>query len=83
MAELDFNEVDQTIQVHGEYISSIVDEAINRSRLSDYAGVGLSSRDANSKAAANEATNIFQSHYPEFLVCTFWLLSFRHTLITY
>lgn len=34
----------------------------------DYKGVTLSSRDANSKNAASEATNIFQNHYPEFLV---------------
>ena len=31
--------------------------------------MGLTSRDAKSKAAASEATNIFQSHYPELLVC--------------
>lgn len=34
----------------------------------DYEGVGLSSRDANSKRAAKEATTIFQDYYPEFLV---------------
>lgn len=34
----------------------------------DYEGVSLRSRDANAKNAASEATNIFQSHYPEFLV---------------
>lgn len=34
----------------------------------DYEGVSLTSRDANSKSAASEATNIFQSHYPEMLV---------------
>src|ERR1700742_28597 len=33
----------------------------------DYEGVGLSSRTPESKAAAGEATNIFQSHYPELL----------------
>lgn len=37
----------------------------------DYEGVGLSSRDANSKKAASEATAIFQNYYPEFLVCFF------------
>jgi hypothetical protein len=30
--------------------------------------VSLTSRDANSKNAASEATNIFSSHYPELLV---------------
>ncbi|KAG6812738.1 hypothetical protein H0H92_000955 [Tricholoma furcatifolium] len=36
-------------------------------QIHDYLGVGLGSRDAKSKAAASEATNIFQSHYPELL----------------
>lgn len=34
----------------------------------DYEGVTLSSRTANSKAAASAITAIFQNHYPEFLV---------------
>ena len=38
-------------------------------QIHDYAGVSMMSRDANQKAAASEATNIFQNHYPEFLVC--------------
>ncbi|KAG6846315.1 hypothetical protein H0H93_014697, partial [Arthromyces matolae] len=38
-----------------------------------YLGVGLGSRDAKSKAAANEATNIFQSHYPELLYKKFFV----------
>lgn len=42
---------------------------ISLSLATDYEGVSLTSRDANSKAAASEATNIFQSHYPELLVC--------------
>jgi len=46
---LDFETVDQMVQVH------------------DYEGVGLSSRTPESKAAAGEASNIFQSHYPEML----------------
>lgn len=37
-------------------------------QVHDYDGVSLSSRDANSKKAANEATEIFTSYYPEFLV---------------
>ncbi|KAJ2933139.1 hypothetical protein H1R20_g3940, partial [Candolleomyces eurysporus] len=52
---LDFNEVDQMIQIH------------------DYAGVSMSSRDANSKAAASEASNIFSSHYPETLYRKFFV----------
>lgn len=38
-------------------------------QVHDYEGVSLmGGRDANQKAAAGEATNIFQNHYPEFLV---------------
>ena len=37
-------------------------------QIHDYEGVSMMSRDANQKAAASEATNIFQNHYPEFLV---------------
>jgi len=46
---LDFETVDQMVQVH------------------DYEGVGLSSRTPESKAAAAEASSIFQDHYPEML----------------
>ncbi|KAF9069766.1 CRAL-TRIO domain-containing protein [Rhodocollybia butyracea] len=46
---LDFETVDQMIQVH------------------DYAGVSMTSRDANSKNAASEASSVFSSHYPELL----------------
>ncbi|KAL0955266.1 hypothetical protein HGRIS_004156 [Hohenbuehelia grisea] len=49
VAQLDFETVDQTVQIH------------------DYEGVSLSSRDANSKAAASEASSIFANHYPELL----------------
>ncbi|KAF5355335.1 hypothetical protein D9758_006054 [Tetrapyrgos nigripes] len=49
LASLDFETVDQQIQVH------------------DYEGVSMSSRDANSKQAASEASSIFSSHYPEML----------------
>ncbi|KAI0741307.1 CRAL-TRIO domain-containing protein [Daedaleopsis nitida] len=47
---LDFETVDQMVQIH------------------DYEGVSMMSRDASQKAAAKEATSIFQNHYPEFLV---------------
>ena len=33
----------------------------------------MSSRDANSKAAASEASNIFSSHYPELLYKKFFV----------
>lgn len=55
LALLDFDTVDQTVQVH------------------DYAGVSLSSRDANSKQAASEASGIFSDHYPELLYKKFFV----------
>lgn len=42
--------------------------------LQDYLGVGMGSRTPESKRAVAEATNVFQSHYPELLV-SFWPLS--------
>ncbi|KAF5383626.1 hypothetical protein D9615_003559 [Tricholomella constricta] len=42
-------------------------------QIHDYLGVSLTSRDAKSKAAASEATNIFQSHYPELLYRKFFV----------
>jgi phosphatidylinositol transfer protein SFH5 len=37
-------------------------------QIHDYEGVSMMSRDANQKAAAAQATSIFQNNYPEFLV---------------
>ena len=34
----------------------------------DHEGVGFGSHNANTKAAATQATKIFQDYYPEFLV---------------
>lgn len=48
---------------------------MNSAQPTDYEGVGITSRDANSKSAAQEATNIFSSHYPELLVSMFVFLS--------
>ncbi|KIL69365.1 hypothetical protein M378DRAFT_781198 [Amanita muscaria Koide BX008] len=42
-------------------------------QIHDYEGVTLSSRDANSKAAASEATNIFTNYYPELLYRKFFI----------
>ncbi|KAF8202388.1 CRAL-TRIO domain-containing protein [Pholiota molesta] len=55
VAQLNFTDIDQMLQIH------------------DYEGVSLTSRDANSKAAASEATNIFQNHYPELLYKKFFI----------
>ncbi len=64
---LDFVNVDRAIQVHGRYQRIVMLPGVYK-QITDYEGVGLSSRDANSKAAASEATTIFANHYPELLV---------------
>lgn len=70
VALLDFVEIDQMIQIHGDSDLSLYDSLAQMLSVYsiDYLGVSFTSRDANSKAAASEATNIFQSHYPELLV---------------
>ncbi|THU86219.1 CRAL/TRIO domain-containing protein [Dendrothele bispora CBS 962.96] len=55
LESLDFETVDQQIQIH------------------DYEGVSMSSRDANSKQAASEASSIFGAHYPEMLYKKFFI----------
>ncbi|EJD07682.1 CRAL/TRIO domain-containing protein [Fomitiporia mediterranea MF3/22] len=55
IALIDFENIDQMVQVH------------------DYEGVGLRSRDANSKKAAATASTIFQDYYPEFLYKKFFV----------
>lgn len=69
---LDFETIDQTVQIHGgshPYFAH--EESDHGLQLTlDYEGVSLTQRDANSKSAASEATSIFQNHYPEFLVST-------------
>ncbi|KAG8698701.1 Non-classical phosphatidylinositol transfer protein (PITP) [Ceratobasidium sp. 395] len=59
LREIDFMNVDAMVQVHG--ISK------------DYAGVSMTSRDANSKKAAAEATKLFQDYYPELLSAKFFV----------
>lgn len=67
---LDFNDIDQVVQVHGTRPAHT--NALNIIEIihtyPDYEGVSMRNRDANSKNAASEATSIFQNHYPEFLV---------------
>jgi len=69
IALIDFVNVDSMVQVHGN--SSVSPRFSPKSPyaiLTDYEGVGIGSRDANSKAAAGQASKIFQDYYPEFLV---------------
>jgi hypothetical protein len=66
IALLDFETVDQMIQVHGVYLDN--EDRCLAQLLLDYEGVSMSSRTPASKNAASEASSIFQGHYPEFLV---------------
>jgi hypothetical protein len=71
IARLDFLELDDMVQVHGEQDMSPYAKwplSIQIIHIIDYDGVSLRNRDANSKNAASEASSIFQGHYPEFLV---------------
>ena len=66
---IDFVNVDSMVQVHGN--SSTFSMFLRQPPhvvSTDYEGVGLGSRDANSKAAAGQASKIFQDYYPELLV---------------
>ncbi|KAF9047198.1 CRAL/TRIO domain-containing protein, partial [Hymenopellis radicata] len=53
---------------HCDFIT--VDQTV---QIHDYEGVSMSSRDANSKQAASEASNVFSSHYPELLSKKFFI----------
>lgn len=64
---LDFETVDQTVQIHGRTTGTRQFCNFDNQCL-DYLGVGMGSRTPESKRAVAEATNIFQSHYPELLV---------------
>jgi phosphatidylinositol transfer protein SFH5 len=79
ITRLDFTELEDMVQVHGKTdVSSPFSKRPLHIYIIDYEGVGLRNRDANSKNAAAEATNIFQSHYPEFLVSNHSLPSTYH-----
>lgn len=67
VALCDFVTVDQTVQIHGTLPLIIPMRILTKFGL-DYEGVSMTSRDGNSKQAASEATNVFNSHYPELLV---------------
>jgi phosphatidylinositol transfer protein SFH5 len=68
IAQLDFLEVDQTVQIHGMTFVQSEIHFFDTGRQTMKESVSLRSRDRNSKAAAAEASCIFQSHYPELLV---------------
>lgn len=65
---LNFETHDQVVQIHGKCTFRCITWISLISRT-DYDGVSLTaSRDPNQKAAASEASSIFQNYYPEFLV---------------
>ena len=77
IALLDFETVDQMVQIHGMSSNLMVSvPAMTCLVRLDYEGVSLSSRTESSKKAASEASKIFQDHYPEFLVCLLPFLDF-------
>ena len=66
---LDFETHDQMVQIHGAHLSCFSRAVTHTHFCTDYDGVSLfAGRDANQKAAAKEASALFQNHYPEFLV---------------
>lgn len=71
IALIDFVNIDSMVQVHGTTpaLPLILCRALTVS--TDHEGVGFRSRTANTKAAATQATQIFQDYYPEFLVGIF------------
>ena len=69
LALIDFVNVDSMVQVHGNSSTfAVFLRQLPHIVSTDYEGVGLGSRDANSKAAAGQASKIFQDYYPELLV---------------
>lgn len=70
IALIDFVNTDSMIQVHGNPtpLLSPCFLAVSLTESTDHEGVGLRSQTANTKAAAAQATKIFQDYYPEFLV---------------
>jgi len=68
IALIDFVTVDSMVQVHGNSTFPVFPCQLSHTVTTDYEGVSLGSRDANSKAAAGQASKIFQDYYPEFLV---------------
>lgn len=68
IALIDFANIDSMVQVHGTALALAISPRVSLTMSTDYAGVGLRSHNANSKAAAAQATKVFQDYYPEFLV---------------
>ena len=82
ITSIDFVNVDSMVQVHGKpSVSPSFSTNFPHPMLTDYEGVGFGSRDANSKAAASQASKIFQDYYPEFLVRVLRSLQFVPPLI--
>ena len=63
---LDLEKVDATVQIHGTCGQTFAEYATHQS--ADYEGVSMSDRNADSKKASSELTEIFRDYYPELLV---------------
>ena len=68
IALIDFVNIDSMVQVHGDSYCPGFLHRPTHIMPTDHEGVGLRSHTANTKAAATQATKIFQDYYPEFLV---------------
>ena len=68
IALIDFMNIDSMVQIHGNSHSPVFMCRPTHVVSTDHEGVGLRSHTANTKAAATQATKIFQDYYPEFLV---------------
>lgn len=73
-----FGDVDRFIRWRVQFMEqSVLEMDLNHVdqmiQIHDYDGVSMTSRDANSKRAANEASSIFGAHYPEFIFKKFFV----------
>jgi len=65
LRDVDFINVDSVVQIDGEFIChrSPPYESCTH-YLKDYEGINMENRDAESKKAMSEASNLFEDYYP-------------------
>ena len=72
---IDFEIIDQAVQVHGKFVLLWLSPIRAEGNVSDYLGVSMSSRTPEAKQAASQASKIFGDYYPELLVRSSFLIS--------
>ena len=78
---IDFEIIDQAVQVHGKFALLLFSAIRAEGNVSDYLGVSMSSRTPEAKQAASQASKIFGDYYPELLVrSSFLTFIFRSQL---